>query len=195
MNLEKYKKIIKTRLSEERFIHCLNVSKEARNLAEKYGADPKKAEIAGLLHDATKETPQEEQMEFINKLNIKLSDAEINSFKLLHSVSGYAYAILELGIKDKDILNAIRYHTSGRAKMSLLEKAVFVADFISRDRKYKSVKKMRSIAYISLDEAVINGIEYTVTSLFKKRSVLDPKGIEAYNTILLENKVKTFDNN
>ncbi|MDR0404539.1 MAG: bis(5'-nucleosyl)-tetraphosphatase (symmetrical) YqeK [Oscillospiraceae bacterium] len=193
MLVEKYEEIVKSMLSPERFRHCLNVSKEAKRLSERYSYDSEKAQIAGVLHDIAKEMPKEEQRKLIKREGIILTEVQENSFKLWHAISGYLFAKLELKIEDEEILNAIRYHTSGRKNMSKLEKIIFVADFISEDRKYKSVDKIRCAANISLDEGVISGIEYTTRSLIKKRSVVDPSSIDAYNDILFKNKAQTVD--
>ncbi|MDR1467031.1 MAG: bis(5'-nucleosyl)-tetraphosphatase (symmetrical) YqeK [Oscillospiraceae bacterium] len=193
MFLEDYKKIVESKLSPERFEHCLNVSKESKKLAQKYNCDFEKAQIAGLLHDITKEMPREEQKQLIEKHGIILTEVQQKSFKLWHAISGYVFVKTQLNIKDKDILNAIRYHTSGRRNMSKFEKIIFVSDFISEDRKYKSVEKIRRVAYNSLDDAVIRGIEYTTKSLIKKRSAVDPNSIEAYNDILFKNEAETID--
>lgn len=190
---DEFLKIVKENLSEKRFIHCANVSKEALKLAKRYGCDPQKAEIAGFLHDITKEFTRKEHLEIISKSDIKLTFAEEKSPKLLHAVSGYIYANSKLKIDDEEILNAIRYHTSGRANMSTLEKVVFVADFISEDRKYKTLGRIKYLASLSLDAAALCGIEYTVKSLIEKRSIVDPRGIEAYNSILSETEARTID--
>ena len=103
MTVEDCKKIIRKSLGDYRYQHSVNVSKCAADLAEKYGADPHKAKIAGILHDATKETPYPEQLQMMERYGILLSDIEKQAPKLWHAVSGACFMEYELGIEDEDI--------------------------------------------------------------------------------------------
>ncbi|MDR0739164.1 MAG: bis(5'-nucleosyl)-tetraphosphatase (symmetrical) YqeK [Oscillospiraceae bacterium] len=185
MNIDSYVELAKSRLSLKRFMHSLSVSREAKKLAQKHGCDEIKAEIAGILHDIMKETSCEEQLAMIKEANIKLNEIERRSQKLWHAPAGAAYAKLRLKIIDKDILNAINYHTSGRANMSILEKVVFVADYISEDRKYNMLGKIKFLSSVSLDEAIVSGTEYTMKFLFKKKKLVDSQALETYNAALM----------
>ena len=120
-------------MGDYRFSHSVNVAKEAKKLAKHYGADENKAEIAGILHDITKEMPKEQQLQIIIDSGIILDNVQLHAPKLWHGMSGSIVVRDELGIDDEDILNAIRYHTTGRAGMSLLEKVIFTADFTVSD--------------------------------------------------------------
>ena len=186
MKFEEYKKLIKSRMSEKRYIHSVNVAKEAVRLAEKYGADVEKAKIAGILHDITKETPPDEQLKIIEDNGIILNTVQKSSQKLWHSVSGSAYVKSVLGINDEDILNAIRYHTSGRADMSLLEKVIFVADFTGAERDYDGVDIMREKADRSLEETMEFGLAFTISDLAKRNLPIDYDAIKAYNQIVIK---------
>ena len=135
-------KILRNTLSSRRFYHSLCVSQSAKKLAERYGEDVEKAEVAGLLHDITKETSKSSQLEIIKYAGIELHPFDKRGDKFLHQASGSAMAKI-LGVKDKDILNAIRYHTTGRAKMTMLEQIIYLADFISADRDYKDIDIIR----------------------------------------------------
>jgi len=179
------KKAIRPFLSDKRYEHCVNVSKTAIKLAKKYGGDIYKAEIAGVLHDITKELPPDEQLKIINKFGIVITDTEFLNEKLWHAISGSVYIEHELYVQDEEILNAVRYHTSGRKDMSLLEKIIFIADFISKDRDYPGVEKMRKLANKSLELAMIEGIEFTVNELMGLRNMVAPQTIDAYNDALL----------
>ena len=139
LNISDYKKIIRERMGDYRFSHSVNVAKEAKKLAKHYGADENKAEIAGILHDITKEMPKEQQLQIIIDSGIILDNVQLHAPKLWHGMSGSIVVRDELGIDDEDILNAIRYHTTGRAGMSLLEKVIFTADFTSEERTYSSL--------------------------------------------------------
>ncbi len=176
---EFYKRLLQTRLSDKRYRHCLAVAEEAVRLAKKYGADVNAAEEAGLLHDITKET-DEETHKFIIAQRETPTDLENNTHKLWHAMSGAAYAEKQLKIQNGDIINAIRYHTTGRAGMSLLEQVIFVADFTSADRDYKDVDVMRKKADKSLEEALRYAFEYTIRDLEKQGRTVHPDTYAAY---------------
>ncbi len=187
MNLDEYKNLIKSKMSEHRFVHSVNVSKEARKLAKIYGADAEKAAIAGILHDITKEMPVEEQLKIITDSGIILDNVQKNAPKLWHGISGSIYIKENLDINDADVLNAIRYHTTGRAGMSLLEKIIFVADFTSQERTYKGVSTMRKKSRKTLDEAMLYGFKFTFSDLSKRELAIHPDELACYNEIVLSN--------
>ena len=173
------------RLSEYRRIHSLNVSAEAVRLAQKYGADVEKARLAGLLHDVTKETDGDSQLQMIEKGGIMLSELERRSPKLWHAISGACYIRDVLGIDDPDIFNAVRYHTTARAGMSMLEKVIFLADFTSAERSYPDIDVIRRYAEVSLEEGMLYGIKFTLSRLVGRADLVSPDALAAYNEILL----------
>ena len=183
MTLKQYEEMITGRMKVTRLRHSKNVSKEAVRLAKKYGADPQKAEIAGILHDATKETGEQEQMELIARAGIELTEMERSSPKLWHAISGCAFAKVCAEIEDQEILDSIRYHTTGRAGMSLLEKVIFVADFTSADRDYSGVDKIRKIADKDLDEACLEGMSFTISDLAIRKITIAPETFAGYNEL------------
>jgi len=178
-------KIIKPRMGEKRFIHSVNVSAEAVRLSQKYGANAEKAAIAGMLHDVTKETPLEEQLQIIKDNGIILSNVQKSAPKLWHAISGYIYIKTILGINDTEILDAVRYHTTGRENMSLLEKVVFVADFIGAERDYDGVEKMRKKAEKGLEEAMLFGTSFSIKDLLGRNLTVDPNTVALYNELVL----------
>ena len=188
-NNEEFIRIIKERLSEERFIHSLNVAESAAQLAEKYGADAEKAYTAGILHDITKEESHGAQTEYITRNGKVLTELERLNGKVLHQMSGSLFCRLELGIDDEEILGAVRYHTTGRRNMTLLEKVVYTADFISADRCYPDVEVMREKARQSLEEAMLYSLRWTIRDLSSKTLLIHPDTLECYNWIL-ENEMK-----
>ena len=181
MTIKDYEEIISKRMKTARFKHSKNVAKEAVRLAKKYGADVTKAEIAGILHDATKETERDEQMELISRAGIVLSELEQSSPKLWHAISGSAFVQVELGIDDPEIIDAIRYHTTGRAGMTLLDKVIFIADFISADRDFDGVDKLRKLAEKDLDEVVLEGMAFTMADLAQRKLTIAPDTFAGYN--------------
>ena len=178
---DEYKVILKERLTEKRYIHSLNVADSAKELAIIYGADAEKAYTAGLVHDACKDMPAGLQLSYLLENKVPLTELELNTPKLYHSICGRAFVEKEFGITDEDILNAVRYHTTGREGMSLLEKIIFIADFISVERDYNGVDVMRQKAVRSLEEAIVEGLSFTIKDLIDAGRVVHPDTIGAYN--------------
>ena len=172
---------VRQRLSEKRFYHSQCVAEEAVRLAVLYGADPEKARLAGLLHDILKDTPAEEQLKILQGFGIMMNDTELANQKLWHAISGAAFLEFGLGIRDRELLSAVRCHTSGRKNMTLLEKVLFVADYISADRDYPGVEVLRAVARESLEEAIIEGVAFTVQELMSRREPVASASIDAYN--------------
>ena len=185
-DIEEYKRIIKNRMSKKRYIHSINVAKAGIQLAEKYGGDVEKIKVAGVLHDITKEMPYDEQLKIIQSGGIILDSVQQFSPKTWHAISGSAFVKKELNIMDTDILNAIRYHTSGRAGMNLLEKIIFVADFIGEERDYKGVEIMRAKAKRSLEEAMLYGVSFSIQDLTQRQCAIDRNTLELYNELIIE---------
>ncbi len=176
-----YEHILKSCMGEKRFRHCLNVSKSAAILAQRYGADVEKARIAGLLHDITKERTYSEQMAMVKKFGIVLSKFDVMSKKLLHAMTGSCYIEKVLGINDPDIISAVRYHTTARSGMSVLEKIVFVADCISDDRKHRDVSRQRKAAEKSLDLAMLECIKSCLKDLIESGKPVHPNIYKSFN--------------
>ena len=167
----------------------MNVAESAAQLAEKYGANAEKAYTAGILHDITKEESHEAQKAYLTQNGIALTELEHLNGKVLHQMSGALFCRLELGIDDEDILNAVRYHTTGRRDMSLLEKIVYTADFISAERCYPDVEIMREKAQKSLEEAMLYSLRWTISNLSAQSKLIHPDTLECYNWVL-ENEKK-----
>ncbi len=189
MNFEAYKTAIRGLLGDKRYKHSLCVSRMAVHLAHRYGADEKRAETAGILHDIMKDLPREEQKKLLRKYELPLTEVEQNTPKLWHAILGAEYIRRELGVTDPEILEAVRYHTTGRENMTLLDKILFVADFISDDRDYPGVDEMRKAAKNSLEEAMIDGIAYTVKDLAEAKRPIHPDTIAAYNHTILQSRL------
>ncbi len=184
MDRDYYLGLIKSRMGEKRYIHSVNVSKSAVELAKRYGADVEKAELAGILHDCCKEISRDEMLQIITNGGIILDATEKNSSKLWHAIAGSVYIRDELGINDEDIINAVRYHTTGREGMSLLEKVIFVADFIGAERDYEDVDIMRKKAFENLEDAMLYGLRFTIMNLSQKELTIHINAVECYNEIL-----------
>ncbi len=174
---------IKKHLQPERLYHSINVAEEAKKLALHYGADPEKAYTAGLLHDILKNTPDSELLNFFRENGIILTRTEQVSRKTWHAIAGEAYCRLKLSVTDSEILSAIRWHTTARAGMTLLDKVIFIADFISADRDYDGVERMREKAYISLESAMLEGLQFTLAELIENGWAVHEDSLAAYNEL------------
>lgn len=181
LNYDNYKLLLREKLDDYRYNHSLAVADEARRLAEKYGADSGTAYLAGLLHDITKNYSREEHLKIFSDFDIILSDVEKNSHKLWHAMSGSVYVKEVLKINNTELISAIRYHTTAKRDMSLLEKIIYVADFTSADRNYPDVNVMRALADKSLEDAMIYALKYTISKLLECDSAVHPDTLDAYN--------------
>lgn len=187
--IEEYKALLRSRLSEKRYLHSLAVADEAKRLAELYGADRYKAYLAGLLHDITKNSDKSEHFSIFSAYGIELTYVEESEEKLWHAISGAAYTEHFLGIGDGDIISAIRYHTTARAGMSTLETVLYLADFTSSDRDYDDVDVMRKLVDKSADEALAYALSYTVKELLGKCAPIHPDTVSAYNEVVLKGRI------
>ena len=182
---EKIIELIRSRLNTARFQHSLNVAESAEYLAQIYGADPEKAYTAGLLHDVMKNASDEEQLGVLSEVGIELMPVERANRKLWHAMAGAAYIKFVMGIDDREIIRAVRYHTTGRAGMSPLETTVYLADYISAERNYPGVFEMRKLCEESSDAAIAYALDFGIPDLVKKGQVIHPDSIELYNEVLI----------
>lgn len=171
---------VQMRMSERRFLHVLGVEETAVALAAKYGASEEKASIAALTHDYAKERPDEEFELIIQRDGY---DPELLAYgnAIWHGLVGASMVERELGIEDEEILQAIRLHTTGAAEMSLLDKIIYVADYIEPGRDFPGVKEARELALLDLDKAVAYETKHTLMHLIEKEQKIYPKTIETYN--------------
>ena len=160
-NFNELKEIVKSKMSLKRFTHTLGVVEMSEKLAKIYNADIEKCKVAALLHDICKEM----DMEYIknickNNFMNELSEEDLENNEILHGFAGAYYVKTELGINDKEILNAIKYHTVGAKNMTLVEKIVYIADAIGYGRNYPSVVEIREETFKNLDKGIIMEIEH-----------------------------------
>ncbi|MBQ7962079.1 MAG: bis(5'-nucleosyl)-tetraphosphatase (symmetrical) YqeK [Clostridia bacterium] len=183
---QSYIDLIKSKLSPYRFNHSVEVAKSAVYLAEKYGGDSEKMYVAGLLHDVLKEADRDETFYYVDKYVIPLTVLEEVTPKLWHAIVGAEFIRNELGIDDDEIITAVRYHTTGRKNMTLSEKILFIADFISADRDYNGADEMRERAEKSLECAMDMGLSFTIADLVEHGRPVHPDTVDAYNDIKLQ---------
>ena len=160
-NFKELKEIVKSKMSLKRFTHTLGVVEMSEKLAKIYNADIEKCKVAALLHDICKEM----NMEYIknickNNFMNELSEEDLENNEILHGFAGSYYVKIELGINDKEILSAIKYHTVGGKNMTLVEKIVYIADAIEYGRNYPSVAEIREETFKNLDKGILMEIEH-----------------------------------
>ncbi len=187
---DEYEKLIRERLSKKRFTHSMNVAEACYDLAERFGADKKRCYLAGLLHDIMKEDTPERQKQMTVESGLRPDPAEVDTPALWHAVAGAAYVRDRLGITDEEILTGIRFHTIGCAKMTALEKIVYLGDMISSERSYKDVDRFRKICRGDLDKAMAVALAYNIMDVCRKCGHIPHYTFEAYNYYLRYNKDK-----
>lgn len=151
-------------LKPKRMPHVLGTEREAVRLAERYGADVTKARIAALLHDCTKKLDMDEQLALCRQYAIPLDELEQKALKLLHSKTGAAIA-RDVFAADDEIYNAILYHTTGKPDMTLLEKIIYLADYIEPTRDFPGVETLRRTVYEDLDRGLLLGLTMTIDEM------------------------------
>lgn len=185
-----YKSCLKKRLSKERYHHSICVASEAKALAKENDFDEKKAYLAGLVHDVCKEDSTKKQLELMSRCKTYIDDVEMTAKALYHAIAGSVYIEENFKITDKDIQNAVRYHTVAREGMSTLEKIVYLADLVSVDRTYSDVKRYRKLAHKNLDIGMLEALKYSIKSTVNKECEIVKSTLLAYNEYVAKLKSK-----
>jgi predicted HD superfamily hydrolase involved in NAD metabolism len=173
---------LEKKLTKKRFEHSLGVEYIAGALAMVYGADVNKALMAGLLHDCAKYLSSEEKITKCRRYHLPISECELKNPELLHAKLGAYYAKTKYGIDDKEILSAIKYHTTGKPDMSMMEKIIFVADYIEPNRKpLKEIDIIRQEAFTDIDKSIVHILKNTLSYLDNSDSETDPMSLDTYN--------------
>lgn len=155
MEQKKIRKQLEKNLDAKRYEHTLGVAYTAAALAMCHGGDIEKATVAGLLHDCAKCLSDEKRISICEKNHLPINDIERRNPSLLHAKAGCILATTEYDVEDSEIIDAIRSHTTGRPGMTLLEKIIFVADYIEPGRnKAENLGEVRPLAFRDLDEAL-----------------------------------------
>ncbi|MDF2724208.1 MAG: phosphohydrolase [Paenibacillus sp.] len=177
----------KSQMPMKRWKHTLGVMATSVELANRFGGDAVKAELAALLHDYCKYWPIDEQRRVFVEQGL---DADMLNYdpQLLHGPIAAEVAQAKYGVDDDEVLDAIRYHTSGRVHMTLLDKIVCLADYIEPGRDFPEVHNMRKIAEHSLERALVAGFDSTIQFLLAKGKKVYPLTLMARNALLDELK-------
>lgn len=187
-DLTKIYEKLKNDIGEKRFYHSLRVAETAEKMAGKFGVDPNKAFMSGLIHDCAKYNEES----YIKKFNIAWTAYPVSSIKdpVLHAFLGAEVAKKVYNIYDEDILNAIKYHTTGREAMSNLEKIIFIADAIEPGREFEGIENIREVAYNNLDDALLLLLDSNIVFLINKKALINPLSFEARNYLIEEKNGK-----
>lgn len=180
-DLDELKEKVRKSQKESRFAHTLGVVETAIQLAKQYQVDVKKAEIAALLHDCAKGLGGHEQLQLCKKYGLIITEAEERNPFLLHAKLGAYLAKADYGIDDEEILDAIRWHTTGRPEMTQLDKIIYIADYIEPNRNQApNLDEIRHLATLSLDECLYAILKATLAYLETKKDVIDPMTEQTY---------------
>ena len=178
---QKLRKQLEKELKPDRFDHTLGVAYTAASMAFVHGADVEKALIAGFLHDCAKCMTHEEQIKICEKNKIEITEVERRNHSLLHAKVGMYLARTRYDVYDPEILNAIRWHTTGREDMSLLEKIIYIADFIEPNRKpLEGLPVIRKEAYEDIDKCLAHILHDSVIYLQTIGKECDEATMNAY---------------
>ena len=176
------------RLSPKRVRHSIGVSQTAESLAVRFDCNREKARLAGLLHDLAREVPMNELLPRAQAFGIVVCDIEDAEPVLLHAPLAAKMAQAEFGIDDPEIMQAIILHTIGGLNMTLLDKIVYLADAIEPGRSYKGVEKIRKLAHVDLNKALLSALDQSICYIVKGGGLIHPATIAARNEILRKSR-------
>ncbi|MBC5659811.1 bis(5'-nucleosyl)-tetraphosphatase (symmetrical) YqeK [Anaerosacchariphilus sp. NSJ-68] len=180
-DMKAFQKKLKREMDEGRYQHTLGVMYTAAALAMRYEYDIQKAQIAGLLHDCAKCIPNGKKLKLCEKYQIPVTEVENRNPFLLHAKLGSFLASHEYDVQDEEILSAILYHTTGKPDMSLLDKIVYIADYIEpRRNKAPNLTEVRKLAFLDLDAALYKILSDTLSYLDEGTGEVDEMTIKAY---------------
>ncbi len=188
LNMEEtIKNDIKQLLSEERYEHSIRTSIKAVELAKRWNENEKIAEITALAHDMAKEMTKEQYIEYAKKHEINLSKEDILIGVNLHGIIAAKMCKEKYGFSE-EMCSAISYHTTGRVNMTLLDKIIYVADKIEDGREYEGIEELRKLAFIDLDEVILQIINYNIQKSIKQEKYIHSLSVMARNEIMKNKK-------
>ena len=183
LTLSQLRPVALSYLKYKRIPHVLGTEQEAIRLARRYGADETDARIAALLHDCTKKLDMEQQLALCRRYDIRLDGLEQHALKLLHAKTGAAVARDIFGVKDA-VYEAIRWHTTGKPDMTLLEKVIYLADYIEPNRDFPGVDELRRAVYDDLDKGLLMGLSDTIDEMERMGNPVHHDTLEARDFLL-----------
>lgn len=181
---EEIKIYLSRKLKADRYNHVLGVVEMSEKLAKRYGADVKKARLAALIHDLAKYEGGEALIRIAKENGYDLDEVEKKAPYLLHGFAAAVIAKKDMGIEDEDVLNAAIYHTTGRENMTLLEKIIYIADYIEPNRSYKGVDELRDITFENLDRGLMMAFDNTIKFVLDKGALLHSRTVDGRNYLV-----------
>ncbi|MDD2587108.1 MAG: bis(5'-nucleosyl)-tetraphosphatase (symmetrical) YqeK [Syntrophomonadaceae bacterium] len=176
--------IIKFKLSKNRFNHSVQVAEMARQMAETCGVDVDKAYLTGLLHDYAKGISSQELINIAGENNLIENEVDALIPDLLHAPVGALLLQQELGVADTEILQAVKYHTTGSTFMTTLDKIIYLADMIEPGRDFPGIERLRCLALRDFDTGMLFGLESTIRYCLDQARLLHPRTVAARNHFL-----------
>lgn len=179
--INKMCKKLKKYLDQDRYEHTLGVMYTAASLAMRYGSDIEEAMIAGLLHDCAKCIPSQKKIKLCAKYHLSVSEVEYKNPSLLHAKLGALLAAKKYRIENRNILDAIACHTTGKPNMTLLDKIIYIADFIEPGRcEAPNLSKVRALAFQNIDECLFRILEDSLAYFHTRELNIDPMTEKTY---------------
>ncbi len=179
---------LKKNMSEERYKHSCQVGKVAENIAKHYRISTDKAKAVGLIHDCAKDYSIIELRGLIKKYNIRISEIEKNIPGLWHAYVGAELARDIFNIKDQEMLDAIRYHSTASRRLGLLGKIIYISDKIEPDRKTEKLDKIRRLVWQDIDLAMLELLDQGIKILISRNLIIHPETLHTRNNIIYEKK-------
>ena len=195
MKIEEMRALLQQSLKPKRYEHSVRVYETALKMAERYHADVKKVAVAALIHDCGRQIPKEQSVAKAKELRIPVDPVEEAQPILLHAKLGVYYAVHKYGVspEDREVLDAIRYHSTGTADMTDTAKIVFLADLIEPGRDFEGVEDLREASFQNLDKGMLLSYDNTIRYLLEDGLLIHPDAIAGYNQ-LAANKMRQEKN-
>lgn len=190
--MDSIKKYLESSISGKRFVHSVGVGESAAKLAGIHGCDAGRAYLAGLVHDCARELDMVQLLACLEEEGIKADAVTISIKELLHGPAAVHICRTVFGIEDAEVLNAVRFHTTGRENMTLLEKIVYLSDFIEPSRCFEGVEELREIAAQDLDKALLLAFNSSIRYLLSKNGIIHMDTVLSRNFILTQSGKKNL---
>ena len=182
--MDNYITLLKEKLDNKRFLHSLGVAETAQELAIKNEVDPELAYLSGILHDYGKNISCENLIKIAENNKLITDEIEKKNPFLLHGPVGAYLLEKELGIKNREVLEAVRYHTTGKPNLGKLGLIIYIADLIEPNRRLTGIETIRKLAYQDLYKGVLTGINYTLVHVIEQNQPIHSLSIDARNWLL-----------
>ena len=171
----------KEKMRPKRFEHTLRVMSQACEIAKHWNVDTYKAALSALLHDNARDLGLDKLLKLVKSYKIKLTCLEKSQPVLLHASVGAELARVELGIEDEVVLNAVRYHTTARARMAMLEKTIYLADYTEPERSFAGIEKVRRLVFEDVNDALKTALDQSIVYVVKRKRLIHPRTVDARN--------------